>query len=117
MTQKNIQIMGISETRLLQQQSKYLFQFEHSQYTTFFYNEQHNRISKGVGLIVKNNIAHHIYRHGNFKERIIFIDLIFKNAKKLRIIQYYGIVKRRLQEKKQEFIETINKLMKYISST
>jgi exonuclease III len=71
-------------------------------------------MSKGVGLIVKNNIARHIYRHGNFKGRIIFIDLIFKNAKKLRIIQYYGIVKRGLQENKQEFIETINKLMEYI---
>ncbi|CAB4399760.1 unnamed protein product [Rhizophagus irregularis] len=89
---KNIQILGVSETWLLHKQSTFQFLSDRQQYTTFFNNEHYNQKGKGVGLIVKKNIAQYIYRNGSYNGRIIFIDFMFKHSKKLRIIQYYGVV-------------------------
>ncbi|CAB5370988.1 unnamed protein product [Rhizophagus irregularis] len=110
---KNIQILGVSETWLSHKQSTFQFLSDRQQYTTFFNNEHYNQKGKGVGLIVKKNIAQYIYRNGSYNGRIIFIDFMFKHNKKLRIIQYYGVVNAKAStEKKEESKKTINELFK-----
>ncbi|CAB4474180.1 unnamed protein product [Rhizophagus irregularis] len=103
----------VSETWLSHKQSTFQFLSDRQQYTTFFNNEHYNQKGKGVGLIVKKNIAQYIYRNGSYNGRIIFIDFMFKHNKKLRIIQYYGVVNAKAStEKKEESKKTINELFK-----
>jgi exonuclease III len=114
MNEKNIQIMGVSETWLSNKQAKQLFLHEKNYYFTLFHNNTEHQRGIGVGLIIKKNYAQYIYRHESYKGRIVYVDFLFRNKKKLRLIQYYGIPNNRILEKKEERENTLTQLIKII---
>ena len=82
----NIDVLGISETNLKLQEAKTFHLHNNSDYTYFFSSNKEQPIGSGVGLIVKKNIAMHIFNHGNVNGRMIFIDIHSKGRQVLRII-------------------------------
>ena len=84
----NIQVMGLSETKLKNFTAKYNFK-QLKNYTTFFDNNSSAPSGAGVGLLVHNNLAKHIHKVGKYNGRIIYIDFSFKGHNKIRIIQIY----------------------------
>src|SRR3954453_12039609 len=84
----NIDIIGLQETNFKQQNAA-SFNPSHSQYISFFSSTPRQRTAFGVGLILKKNIAHHVFKHDTKLDRLIYVDLQFANRQKLRIINCY----------------------------
>ena len=85
----NIDILGVSETNLKPLEAKNFHLHNNSEYTYFFSSNKEQTIGSGVDLIVKKDIAMHIFNHGHIDGRMIFIDIHSKGKQVLRIIQIY----------------------------
>ena len=68
-------------------------------------------LGSGVGIIINKELGKHISKVYRFKDRIIYIDLLFKEKNKIRILNLYINVS---LNNKEERIETINKASKII---
>src|SRR3954451_22869957 len=84
----DIDIIGLQETNFKQQNAA-SFNPTHSQYISFFSSIPRQRTAFGVGLILKKNIAHHVFKHDTKLDRLIYVDLQFANRQKFRIINCY----------------------------
>ena len=86
---ENIDILGVSETNLKQQESRLLHLHNDINYTYLFTSYPRQPIGTGVGFIIKKDISQHIFNHCSINGRMIYIDLHSKGKKVLRIIQLY----------------------------
>src|SRR4051794_41112034 len=84
----NIDIIGLQETNFKKVNAA-SFNPSHPQYISFFSLTPRQRTAFGVGLILKRNIAHHVFKHDTKLDRLIYVDLQFANKQKLRIINCY----------------------------
>lgn len=85
---QNIDIMGLSETKLNKTVSKLIYK-KNRNYTSFFNNDSESPVRSGVGLIISKDIAKYISKFEGYLGRVIFVDLFMKGRVKLRIIQVY----------------------------
>ena len=85
----NIDILGISETNLPYNSSKLIHRHNNQEYKYFFTSNKLKVTGSGVGLIIKNDIATHIFNHGSIDGRVIFVDIHSKAKQILQIIQIY----------------------------
>src|SRR3954465_14651413 len=88
MSINNIDILGLSETKLTNRSSKYIYK-NNSEYITYFNNKDEYTMGSEVSLIFSKEYANYIHHVQEYKERIIYADLFFKGQFKLRIIQVY----------------------------
>jgi exonuclease III len=86
-----IQALGLAETHLNEKQAKYYFKQFKNEYTFYHSVDKENIKSTGVGIIIRNDLNLRVIKSDSYRERIIYVDLLLENKKKLRIIQYYGI--------------------------
>ena len=84
----NIDIIASQETNFKPHHIK-SFIPSHPTYISFFSSTPNQRTAFGVGLIIKKNIAHHVFRHETKFDRMIYIDMQFTNKQRLRIINCY----------------------------
>src|SRR3989440_5523418 len=84
----NINIMGLSETKLIPTASKYIFK-NNQHYKAYFNNDSTSPTGSDVGIIIDNSYAKYIQKIEGYKGRMIYIDLFMKGRIKLRIIQVY----------------------------
>jgi exonuclease III len=91
MKKKNIDILGLSETWIQHDQSKYLFNNYKDQYFPIFHNTDTNYIGKGIGFLIKKSLSFYIRQIRYNLGRIAYVDFEFRKKSKLRVIQFYGI--------------------------
>src|SRR5829696_7403618 len=84
----NIDIIGLQETNFKQTHAK-IFNSTHSSHISFFSSTPRQKMAFGVGLILKKDIAHHVFKHNTKLDRLIYIDLQFANKQKLCVINCY----------------------------
>src|SRR6185437_8076271 len=84
----HISIMGLSETKLRPNQSRFIYKHIDA-YSFYFNNDSDSVHGSGVGLIVSNSYSKYIQKSNGYKGRVIYIDLFMKGNVKLRIIQTY----------------------------
>jgi len=84
----NINIMGLSETKLNPTASKYIFK-NNQHYKAYFNNDSTSPTGSGVRIVIDNSYAKYIQKINGYKGRMIYIDLYMKGRMKLRIIQVY----------------------------
>lgn len=100
----NIDILGLSETKLNDKKAKYIFKSSpRCDYKTWWSSGDSEQ-GTGVGIILHNNLASHVVSCHDFKGRIIYVDLFFKGKVKLHIIQFYNHAN---PKDKQETLEDI----------
>jgi exonuclease III len=105
--------MGVSESWLSNKQEKQMLLHE-KDYFTLFKNDTEHPEGIGVGLIIKKNYAQYIYWHDSYKGRIIYVYFLFRNKKKLRLIQYYSVLNSCVLSRKEERKNTLTQLIKII---
>jgi exonuclease III/ribonuclease HI len=84
----NINILGLSETKLQDKKAKCIYK-NNKHYKAFFNNNSNNINGSGVGIIIDNNYSRYIQNKGGFKGRVIYLDMFLKGHIKIRIIQIY----------------------------
>jgi exonuclease III len=89
MTINNIQILGLSETKLSKRQSKLIY-FKNDLYKAYFTNDSDSPMGSGVGIILSRDYYRYVHRSSSYKGRVIHVDLFMKGRVKLRIIQLYS---------------------------
>ena len=85
----NIDITGISETNLPNDQLRHINKSLDKTFTYFFNSARSKCRGNGVGILVNSSLASHIFYHHGKHGRYIFIDLQLKNKRKMRIFQIY----------------------------
>lgn len=85
----SLDILGISETRLLPKTAKHCYPFP-KDYRGWWDCDPDHPSSAGVGLILSPVLAKHVQKITSSKGRYIAADLFFPNRIKLRIIQIYS---------------------------
>ena len=86
----NIDIMGLSETKLSPSNAQFIFSHQLNPGYRSWFNSEGKQYASGVGIVMSNHLAQHVRSCKGFKGRIIYIDLFFKGKSKLRIIQFYN---------------------------
>src|SRR6266498_402368 len=84
----NIDILGLSETNLPFEDTKFQKSHLPEDYVYFFESTKLHKGS-GVGLCIKKALSNHIFYHYQSSGRYILIDLQLRNKQKLHIIQLY----------------------------
>ena len=87
MLDKNISILGISETKLPKSSSSHLYRENPDFYTSWSSHPSHS-LSGGVGLLIRKPYSRHIQKIYKWNGRIISADLYF-NDFKLKILNVY----------------------------
>src|SRR3954454_22043768 len=85
MSINNIDILGLSETKLTNKSSKYIYK-NNSEYITYFDNKNEHTIGSEVSLIFAKEYANYIHCIQDYKGQIIYADLFLKGQFELRII-------------------------------
>jgi len=88
MSTNNINVLGLSETKLTDKVSRLLYK-KNENYIAYFNNDNSNPLGTGVSLIFSKLYARNIHKVEGYKGRLIYADLYFKGNTKLRIIQVY----------------------------
>jgi len=88
MSTNNIDILGLSETKLIDRSSRLLYK-KNDKYIAYFNNDNLNSQGTGVSLIFSKVYARNIHKVEGYKGRLIYADLYFKGNTKLRIVQVY----------------------------
>ena len=70
----NIDICGLCETNLSQEEALHVKHNNSKQFSYFFESYSHSKGS-GVELMVSNRLSSHIFNHEGYKGHSIFIDL------------------------------------------
>jgi len=83
-----IDVIGLAETKLSDKKAIHIYKNDPN-YKAFFNNSSDSLSSSGVGLLISNAYAKYIQYTGNYKGRIIHVDMFLKGHSKLRIIQVY----------------------------
>src|SRR5688572_29388846 len=73
----NINILGLSETKLQDRKAKFIYK-NNKYYKAYFDNDSNNINGSGVGLIVDNNYARYVQCKGSYKGRVIYLDMFLK---------------------------------------
>ena len=84
----NIDVIGLAETKLSDKKAIHIYKNDPN-YKAFFNNSSDSLSSSGVGLLISNAYAKYIQYTGNYKGRIIHVDMFLKGHTKLKIIQVY----------------------------
>ena len=84
----NIDVIGLAETKLDDKKAIHIYKNDPN-YKAFFNNSSDSLTSSGVGILISNTYAKYIQYTGNYKGRIIHVDMFLKGHTKLRIIQVY----------------------------
>ena len=85
----DIDIFGLSETKISNSSAKIAFKNFNNKYHSYFNNDTSSTSGSGVGIIVSNDYAKYIHKVEAYKGRVLFIDLIMKGRIKIRIFQLY----------------------------
>ena len=88
----DIDVIGLQETNFTQSHIKPFNLTFNSQFHGFFgtpLQASSQTTGYGVGLLLKQNLANHIFRHEIILNRIIVVDLQFAKKQKMRIINAY----------------------------
>src|SRR3954451_8708286 len=88
LTLQKVDIMGLSETKLLSSTSRHTLK-NNKDFKNFFNNDSPTPRGSGVSIIISNEYAKYIHKVAGYKGRVIFIDLIMKGRTKVRIFQIY----------------------------
>jgi exonuclease III len=94
--EEDIDIIGLTETKLTQSSCKSVsttinsLKFEESE-TTYksWWSTSEKSKGSGVGILIKSNLAKHVYKIEYWKGYAMCLDLIFKHGKKMRLIVIY----------------------------
>src|SRR5437016_9259286 len=87
MLEKNISVLGISETKLSQSSGSHLYRDNPNFHTSWSSHPSH-QLSGGVGLLIRKPYSRHIQKIYKWNGRIISADLYF-NDFKLKILNVY----------------------------
>src|ERR1044071_5288079 len=85
---KKIDIMGITDTRLSETSSKYLYKGE-PYIDSWWSAHPTSYATGGVGIIMNQKYSRYVQKIGKYKGRVIHIDLYMSGRHKLRIICTY----------------------------
>lgn len=88
MGEKNINILGLSETSLLIRESSHVYKNNTNDFISYFTNSEDFRGS-GTGILITKELNKHVFNRYEFKGRIILLDMAFKGNLKLCLIQCY----------------------------
>ena len=73
----NIDIMGISETKLTSRTAEFILK-NYDDYLSWWNCDDSNQAGSGVGLIMKKHIAQYVQSVKGFKGQLIYTDLFMK---------------------------------------
>ena len=88
MSTNNINVLGLSETKLTDKVSRLHYK-KNENYIAYFNNDNSNPLGTGVSLIFSKLYARNIHKVEGYKGCLIYADLYFKGNTKLHIIQVY----------------------------
>ncbi|RIA86229.1 Endonuclease/exonuclease/phosphatase, partial [Glomus cerebriforme] len=88
MSINNIDILGLSETKLIQSKARHIYK-KQKNYNSYFNNDSINPSGSGVGIIISKNYDKYVQKYNGYKGRVIYVDLFMQGNMKLRIIQVY----------------------------
>jgi exonuclease III len=109
-----IQILGLAETHLSEKQAKFYFKQFKDEYTFYHSVDKDNIKSTGVGIMIRNDLNLRVIKADSYRGRIIYLDLLMENKKKIRIIQYYGISGPKNIKRKEKLLELHRKVLSII---
>src|ERR1043165_7091167 len=74
MKQNDIAIMGLSETKIHNKNSKFIYRND-TDYDAFFDNSSSKPNGAGVGIVISKQYSKHIHKIESFKGRLISVDM------------------------------------------
>ena len=87
MLERKIDIMGLSETKLTQDNQNWAFN-QQDEYQCYTSSNQYKPYGSGVALLIKKPLSKHVHSIQKIEGHVIIANLLFKKHK-LSIIQVY----------------------------
>lgn len=84
-----INIMGITETKLQNSSVEYIYR-DDKDFKSWWACNDDNYYSAGVGIIMENKYAKHVQTHHEFKGRLLHLTMFMKGNIRLSIIVIYN---------------------------
>src|ERR1041384_6941323 len=107
----NLDIIGITETKLSNTQSKYTMN-NNKHYKSWWTGDEEKSKTGGVGIAIKFGLDKHVANIIRIMGRIISMDLKFKGSTTIRIINIYVQCNEKDRDKREKLFNELLKLIK-----